>query len=146
MCVCVCVCVCVSSFWVIMKDKGVSRRGDEGHGLMHLKCWTYSRYFIIVDNYSFEKVEGAWGGSMSHPHPSCILILAFVKDKFPIQTFLLRKGGVYWSWGRGTISDDGRMNALNLFKYISMYVTCYFITLCCLFRSWFNIGQRDRET
>ena len=139
-------CVCVSSFWVIMKDKGVSRRGDEGHGLIHLKCWTYSRYFIIVDNYSFEKVEGAWGGggSMSHPHPSCILILAFVKDKFPIQTFLLRKGGVYWSWGRGTISDDGRMNALNLFKYISMYDIS---SLCVVFIDHdLMIGQRDRET
>ena len=138
--------MCVS-FWVIMKDKGVSRRGDEGHELMHLKCWTYSRYFVIVDNYSFEKVEGAWGGgggSMSHPHPSCILILAFVKDKFPIQTFLLRKGGVDWSWGRGTISDDGRMNALNLFKYISMYDIS---SLCVVFIDHdLMIGQRDRET
>ena len=138
-----CVCVCLLFGWK-WKTRAYLGGGDEGHGLMHLKCWTYSRYFIIVDNYSFEKVEGAWGGSMSHPHPSCILILAFVKDKFPIQTFLLRKGGVYWSWGRGTISDDGRMNALNLFKYISMYV----ISLLCVvfFDHDLMIGQRDRET
>lgn len=136
-------CVCLLFGWK-WKTRAYLGGGDEGHGLMHLKCWTYSRYFIIVDNYSFEKVEGAWGGSMSHPHPSCILILAFVKDKFPIQTFLLRKGGVYWSWGRGTISDDGRMNALNLFKYISMYV----ISLLCVvfFDHDLMIGQRDRET
>ena len=136
-------CVCLLFGWK-WKTRAYLGGGDEGHGLMHLKCWTYSRYFIIVDNYSFEKVEGAWGGSMSHPHPSCILILAFVKDKFPIQTFLLRKGGVYWSWGRGTISDDGRMNALNLFKYISMYV----ISLLCVvfFDHDLMIEQRDRET
>ena len=136
-------CVCVS-FWVIMKDKGVSRRGDEGHELMHLKCWTYSRYFVIVDNYSFEKVEGAWGAG-----GPCLILTPHVnislwEDKFPIQTFLLRKGGVDWSWGRGTISDDGRMNALNLFKYISMYDIS---SLCVVFIDHdLMIGQRDRET
>ena len=54
----------------------------------------------------------------------------------------IAEGGRILKLGEG--SDDGRMNALNLFKYISMYV----ISLLCVvfFDHDLMIGQRDRET
>ena len=139
-------CVCVSSFWVKMKDKGVSRRGDEGHGLMHLKCWTYSRYFIIVDNYSFEKVEGAWGGAGVHVSSSPLMYfnISLCERQVSNTNVFIAEGGRILKLGEGNNIGRWTNNFLNLFKYISMYV----ISLLCVvfFDHDLMIGQRDRET
>ena len=137
-------CVCVSSFWVKMKDKGVSRRGDEGHGLMHLKCWTYSRYFIIVDNYSFEKVEGAWGGVHVSSSPLMYFNISLCERQVSNTNVFIAEGGRILKLGEGNNIGRWTNNFLNLFKYISMYV----ISLLCVvfFDHDLMIGQRDRET
>ena len=134
-------CVCV---WVIMKDKGVSRRGDEGHGLMHLKCWTYSRYFIIVDNYSFEKVEGAWGGVHVSSSPLMYFNISLCERQVSNTNVFIAEGGRILKLGEGNNIGRWTNNFLNLFKYISMYV----ISLLCVvfFDHDLMIGQRDRET
>ena len=136
--------MCVSSFWVIMKDKGVSRRGDEGHGLMHLKCWTYSRYFIIVDNYSFEKVEGAWGGVHVSSSPLMYFNISLCERQVSNTNVFIAEGGRILKLGEGNNIGRWTNNFLNLFKYISMYV----ISLLCVvfFDHDLMIGQRDRET
>ena len=120
--------------------------GDEGHGLMHLKCWTYSRYFIIVDNYSFEKVEGAWGGRGVHVSSSPLMYfnISLCERQVSNTNVFIAEGGRILKLGEGNNIGRWTNNFLNLFKYISMYV----ISLLCVvfFDHDLMIGQRDRET
>ena len=144
-------CVCVFFFFgggLIMKDKGVSRRGDEGHGLMHLKCWTYSRYFIIVDNYSFEKVEGAWGVHVSSS-PLMYFNISLCERQVSNTNVFIAEGGRILKLGEGNNIGRWTNNFLNLFKLsLFKYISMYVISLLCVvfFDHDLMIGQRDRET
>ena len=58
---------------------------------------------MIVDNYSFEKVEGALGGgSMSHPHPSCIYFdISLCERQVSNTNVFIAEGGRILKLGEG---------------------------------------------
>lgn len=143
-----CLCVCLLFGWK-WKTRAYLGGGDEGHGLMHLKCWTYSRYFIIVDNYSFEKVEGAWGGVHVSSSPLMYFNISLCERQVSNTNVFIAEGGRILKLGEGNNIGRWTNNFLNLFKLsLFKYISMYVISLLCVvfFDHDLMIGQRDRET